>query len=226
MATMKQNVTIKGTKDGLVFLLNDTCSFEELLEEIRSKLENSHQQILTGPIIHVHLKLGARVLTGEEKSILKSLMKTRGNLILQSIESDVVPSDPFGIDRASIHVVHSIVRSGQILEHDGHVMLMGDVNPGGTIRASGDIYVMGSLRGVAHAGFSNHDEAIIAASHMDPMQLRIAQVISRPPDEWIGGGLRMEFAYLQDGKMSIEKISLMHKIRPGQGIRQGEVKWV
>ncbi|MET1167853.1 septum site-determining protein MinC, partial [Bacillus velezensis] len=42
--TVKSNhVTIKGIRDGLVFLLDDQCEFEELLYELRYKLEHSHQ---------------------------------------------------------------------------------------------------------------------------------------------------------------------------------------
>ncbi|HWO55536.1 MAG TPA: septum site-determining protein MinC, partial [Paenibacillus cookii] len=50
MAVKSNHVTIKGIKDGLVFLLDDECEYEELLGELRYKLEHSHQNILTGPI--------------------------------------------------------------------------------------------------------------------------------------------------------------------------------
>lgn len=59
MAVKSNHVTIKGIKDGLVFLLDDQCELEELLGELRYKLEHSHQNILTGPIIHVDVKLGS-----------------------------------------------------------------------------------------------------------------------------------------------------------------------
>ena len=67
--TDKQHITIKGVKEGLVFLLDDQCEFSVLLEELKYKLEKSHQQLLTGPIVHVHVKLGARQL-GERRESL------------------------------------------------------------------------------------------------------------------------------------------------------------
>ncbi|MNC22112.1 Septum site-determining protein MinC [compost metagenome] len=69
--TVKSNhVTIKGIKDGLVFLLDDTCEFSALLEELRYKLEYSHQNILTGPIVHVDVKLGERIVTEDQKEMI------------------------------------------------------------------------------------------------------------------------------------------------------------
>ncbi len=58
------------------------------------------------------------------------------------------------------------------------------MNPGGTILSTGSIYVMGSLKGMAHAGRDGDESAVIAASLLKPTQLRIANIISRPPDEW------------------------------------------
>jgi len=67
---------------------------------------------------------------------------------------------------------------------------------------------------MAHAGCEGNDKAIIAASHMRPTQLRIAGVISRPPDEWGVGETYMEFAYINNGVMEIDKIQHLHRIRP------------
>lgn len=212
MAAVKHRVTIKGVKDGLVFLFDDTCPFEELVGDLKHKLEKTHQNILTGPLIHVFVKLGNRRATEEEKERLKGIISARGNLLVQSIESE--PDKMKALEEGRIQVVKSIVRSGQVLHIEGNVMLMGDVNPGGMITASGDIYVMGSLRGMAHAGLAGNESAIIAASHMRPTQLRIAQVISRPPDEWGVGETYMEFAYINNGVMEIDKIQHLHRIRP------------
>jgi septum site-determining protein MinC len=60
---------------------------------------------------------------------------------------------------------------------------MGDVNPGAEIVCSGDILVLGALRGVAHAGAEGKTDAIVFAFRLEPTQLRIAHLISRAPDE-------------------------------------------
>jgi len=211
MALKKQPVTIKGVKDGLIFLLDDQVEFGALIEDLRHKLEHTHQQILTGPLVHVFVKLGGRRITPEQEERIRQMIRKSGNLIVRSIETDDPPPPP----ALPMHVIRGLVRSGQTLEVDGDLLYLGDVNPGGIVRATGSIYILGSLRGIAHAGTAGDEEAIIAASLMHPMQLRIAGVISRPPDEWPDTeDPYMEFAYLRDGIMEIDKLTQLARIRP------------
>ncbi|GGD54613.1 septum site-determining protein MinC [Paenibacillus nasutitermitis] len=210
--TEKQHITIKGVKEGLVFLLDDQCEFSLLLQELQYKLEKSHQQLLTGPIVHVHVKLGTRLANEEEKDQIKSVIRKQGNLIVQSVESDA-QEKPEIDEGNNLRVLTGIIRSGQTVEHHGNLLLMGDLNPGGSLLCTGDIYVLGSLRGLAHAGTAGKTEAIIAASLLRPTQLRISEVISRPPDEWMTGDAAMEFAYLNDGMMKIDKMTQLYRIR-------------
>ncbi|MGC9360071.1 MAG: septum site-determining protein MinC, partial [Anaerolineae bacterium] len=79
-------------------------------------------------------------------------------------------------------LVRHVVRSGKIVRHQGHVAIIGDVNPGGAIIAGGDVIVWGSLRGTAHAGAFGDTSAVICALDMQPLQLRIAEVVARPGD--------------------------------------------
>lgn len=211
--TDRQRIIIKGVKDGLVFLLDDKCGMDELLSELHYKLETSHQQLLTGPLVHVNVKLGKRRVTEEERELLTAAIRRRGNLMVQSIESEPDPAEKKAKLTDDLKVLTGVIRSGQTVEHDGHLLLMGDVNPGGTLRCTGDIYVLGALRGMAHAGSGGRTSAIIAASQMKPTQLRIAEVISRPPDEWMTTDALMEFSYLEDGRMQIDKMSQLHRIR-------------
>ncbi|GIP54974.1 MULTISPECIES: septum site-determining protein MinC [Paenibacillus] len=211
--TVKPNhVTIKGIKDGLVFLLDDKCELGTLLEELRYKLEHSHQNILTGPIIHVDVKLGTRIVSDDQKESILDILRQKGNLLIRSVE--MPDSEPAADPLKSLTTMCGIVRSGQVLHHEGNLMFLGDVNPGGTIACTGDIFILGSLRGMAHAGLEGNEEAVIAASYLAPTQLRIAEVISRPPDEWENRETSMEFAFLSDGKMQIDKISNILRMRP------------
>ncbi|TDF97639.1 septum site-determining protein MinC [Paenibacillus piri] len=212
MTALKHHVTIKGFKDGLIFLLDDTCEFAEVVQELKHKLEKTHQKILTGPIIHVHVKLGSRQASDEEKEQIREIIGQKGNLLIQSIES--IEESPAALlaDMADVRLVRGMVRSGQTLVKEGNILFLGDVNPGGEIKSSGSIYIMGSLRGMAHAGIDGDESAIIAASHLRPTQLRIAAIISRPPDEWGINEAYMEFAYIKDGKMEIDKIHHLHKL--------------
>ncbi|PZE19974.1 septum site-determining protein MinC [Paenibacillus xerothermodurans] len=212
MAAVRHHVTIKGVKDGLVFLLDDTCEFAQVIHELKHKLERTHQKILTGPIIHVYVKLGSRIATDEQKDMIRDIIGQKGNLLIQSIESQTVVPSALASDMADIKLVKGMVRSGQTLVKEGNIMFLGDVNPGGQIISSGSIYILGSLRGMAHAGADGDEKAIVAASHFRPTQLRIATIISRPPDEWGINEAFMEFAYIKDGRMEIDKIHHMHKL--------------
>lgn len=218
MTVKSKHVRIKGIKDGLIFLLDDKCPFEDLLGELRYKLEHSHQNILTGPIVHVDIKLGNRPVTEEDKEAVLEILKGQGNLLIRSIEALPVPGSE---DNDALFLMSGILRSGQVLHHDGNLLYLGDVNPGGTITCSGDIYILGSLKGMAHAGVDGNEEAIIAASLMSPTQLRIADIISRPPDEWETRESSMEFAYLTNGAMQIDKIHNLVKVRQDLNVFKG-----
>lgn len=210
---MKSGVTIKGTKDGLLFLLNESYPFSEILSELKYKLENS-SRIWDGPTTHVHIKLGDRQITRVEEQEMRRLFAIRKNLIVSSIET--AKGKPYLVEEnQGIQLLTGTVRSGQVLEHRGDLLLLGDVNPGGCIRSTGSIYVLGSLRGLAHAGGEGDEQAIIAASNLKPTQLRIANVVSRPPDEWDEGETAgMNFAYLVNGQIAVDRMHHLNRIRP------------
>ena len=101
------------------------------------------------------------------------------------------------------------VRSGQTLEYPGNIVILGDVNPGAYVIASGDIIVMGRLHGVVHAGAEGEEQAVVIGASFTPSQLRIAQYIGRPPDEQPGSRSKQsqtEKAYIKDGAIVIEPI--------------------
>ncbi len=80
-------------------------------------------------------------------------------------------------------VVRRTFRSGQSLRHPGHVVVIGDVNPGAEIVAGGNIVVWGRVRGLVHAGALGDMDAVICALDLAPTQLRIAGYIARSPDK-------------------------------------------
>lgn len=179
----KQNVSIKGSKDGLIFLINDDCSFEDIIEELKEKLENSHQGILSGPLTRVILKTGFRKLTPNQEAELKHIFKTKGNLIIYSIENEI--DSLKDQQKNQIKIITGVIRSGQVYESDTNILMLGDVNPGGVIISEGDIYVLGSLKGSVHAGSKGNTNAIIVTSVMNATQIRIADKITNFHEEHI-----------------------------------------
>src|SRR5690606_29836682 len=120
------------------------------------------------------------------------------------------------IDEQEVTSVATVVRSGQILEVPGDLLLVGDVNPGGTVRAAGNIFIMGTLKGIAHAGFTGRNEAVIVASFMTPSQLRISDCISRAPDHYDKEDHHlMECAYIDARhQIVIDRLQILKHIRP------------
>jgi septum site-determining protein MinC len=78
--------------------------------------------------------------------------------------------------------MQTTVRSGVEIRHAGTVIILGDVNPGGSVMAAGDILVWGRLRGIAHAGIFGNSQCRIMALQMEPTQLRIADYLARAPE--------------------------------------------
>lgn len=82
----------------------------------------------------------------------------------------------------SVFVAHTL-RSGQRIECEGDVVVLGDVNDGAEVIAGGSIAVMGTLRGLAHAGATGRDDVVVAANCLMPKQLRISGRIAVFPAE-------------------------------------------
>nr|WP_242848758.1 septum site-determining protein MinC [Syntrophomonas palmitatica] len=100
------------------------------------------------------------------------------------------------------------LRSGQKIFTEGNLVILGDVNPGAEVVAGGNILVMGSLRGMVHAGAFGDEKALISAYRFNPTQVRIANHITRPPDGMFVEVDCPELARIRAGKVVIEKLKL------------------
>ncbi|MBB5324564.1 septum site-determining protein MinC [Anoxybacillus tepidamans] len=210
-------VTMKGTKDGLTLHLDDTCSYEDLIAELDEKLTINENEDSDGPLVSVHLKIGNRYLTPKQEEELRALIRAKKNLVVESIDSNVMTKEEAlkWKQKTEIVSVAKIVRSGQVLHVHGDLLLIGDVNPGGTVIAGGNIFILGALRGIAHAGCYGNKEAVIAASIMKPTQLRISDVMNRAPDYKTEERNEMECAYIDDtGQIVVDRLQLLTHLRP------------
>lgn len=190
-------------------------SFAELEEELQYRLENLHSY---PPGTLVRIDIGDQHLTSKQVRQIEDLLLDHG-FYLQDLMSNGPPDEevlsafretpfdemPYYNDTA---MICRHLRSGQKLFSEGNVVVLGDVNPGAEVIAGGNILIMGSLRGMVHAGAFGDETALISAYRMNPTQLRIANHITRPPD-----GENVEFnipelARIRDGKVVIEKLKL------------------
>ncbi|MFS0636283.1 septum site-determining protein MinC [Mesobacillus foraminis] len=213
-----QNVTIKGTKDGLTLHLDDTCSYDELKKELDRKLSNSSRIQEEDKLLSVKVTVGNRYLTEQQQEELKELIRQKRNLIVEEIETNVLTREEAELlkDENEIVSIARVIRSGQVIEVSGDLLLIGDVNPGGTVKASGNIFIMGTLKGIAHAGSGGNEEAVIAASVMKPSQLRIGDCINRAPDNNSDDEARvMECAFISENRqIIIDRLQVLIQQRP------------
>jgi septum site-determining protein MinC len=115
---------------------------------------------------------------------------------------------------SSYYVYRGNLRSGQVLQRNESIVVIGDANPGSRIISAGDILVWGRLRGVVHAGAEGNQQAIVTALDLEPVQLRIAHCVATepPPGKDSPGGWgkkrapekRPEVAYVADDQIMME----------------------
>lgn len=197
---MRQDIVMRGTtRTGLVLLLPDQIDFPDLCQRLQEKLVQGGR-FFAGAGVTAHV--GRRSLNEAEKATLAEILREAQMTLLKVQEGGDPVVEAQAVARAAEEarrasslqaaaltsaetalVVPKTLRSGQEVRHQGDVIILGDVNPGAVVIASGHIVVMGALRGVAHAGCTGNAEAIVAAAKLRPTQLRIAHFIGRAPDE-------------------------------------------
>ncbi len=111
------------------------------------------------------------------------------------------PRDPRESDDTLF--VRRTIRSGQAIRHHSNVVVLGDVNHGAEIIAGGDIIVWGVLRGMVHAGYPDNQNALVCSLLLSPVQLRIAHLLSRPPEGFEAQAMP-EIASIKEGRIIVE----------------------
>ncbi len=115
-----------------------------------------------------------------------------------------------GSVQSGVMYLRQTLRSGQSVSHTGHLVIIGDVNPGAEVIASGDITVWGALRGIALAGVGGNNDAEIRALRLQPIQIRIGESFARSPDKnrlHYDNHNGPETARVVDGKIKVFKFS-------------------
>lgn len=213
----QQYVTIKGTKDGLTLHLDDSCSFKELIEDLEIKLSLNQKRNDDVPFVPVKVKIGNRFLSQDQEEEIRSIIRNKKHLVVDLIDSNVITKQEAEEMRKKHEIVSvaKVIRSGQVLKVEGDLMLVGDVNPGATVIAGGNIFILGTLRGIAHAGFNGRRDAIITASVMKPTQLRIGDIMNRAPDAVQTENNLMECAYVDDNEtIVVDRLQQLTHLRP------------
>lgn len=213
-----EHVALKGTREGLVLYLDPTAEFSSLMEELAQHLKKS-AQFLQGASVSCYA--GEKEMEEKQRTALDGLLKEHGLEIsrwLTTEEIGLTAKSPVvreeeqmaqtwdeGIVEGSCLFVDRTLRSGQKVEYSGHVIVLGDVNPGAEIFAGGNVFVLGALRGVAHAGAIGDRKATVSAISLMPTQLRIADLVTRPPED-TDEGRGPEIARIKDDRLIVETL--------------------
>jgi len=215
-------IQIKGIREGLLIVLG-----EGDWEDVRTRfLEEVDEQAAFLKGARLAVDVGNHTIKAVEMGSLRDALSDRGLSLWAVISTsattevtaqtlglatrlnkprqdrDARPLDTTVQSGEQAVLVHRTLRSGFSLHYDGHVVVIGDVNPGAEIIASGDVIVWGRLRGMVHAGAGGNDEAIVCALDLAPTQLRIAGQIAITPQR--RGKAPPEMAQIKNGQVIAE----------------------
>jgi septum site-determining protein MinC len=196
----EEAVLFKGTREGIHIYLNDEVEFPEVVNSLEDRLSSGGNFFRGARIV---INTGRRSLSRDEVETVQRVLGRHEGVQLLRLEQ--AKPEKASSEQSAL-VIERTVRSGQQFYHPGHVVIIGDVNPGGEVIADGNVIVMGALRGAAHAGYAGREEAFVAAAIMTPAQVSIAGIWARQPDDAtqnLGRGIP-EVARLRDQQIVIE----------------------
>jgi len=226
-----QTIDIKGIRDGLLIRVSDRANVtltEALGDELARKQAflagsrvaidvggralDGEQLAALGQLFAAHEMTLWAVLAadGETRDAARRAgLATRLSGSATDLDGNSLAAPPNGGEPpakepppANALLLRETVRSGRAVWHEGHVIIVGDVNPGAEVVAAGSVIVWGRLRGLVHAGALGDTSAVICALELNPTQLRIADHIAIAPDN--GPGRAPEQAAIRDGQIVAE----------------------
>ncbi|MCX7714709.1 MAG: septum site-determining protein MinC [Clostridia bacterium] len=203
---LNESVVLKGKKDGVSVILSPDMPFSIIMSDVIEKFNQSKSFFSSGAY---NINFSGRSLSQDErlqleKNVSEILSECEISIGYQELESS--PKKIFKDIKEGYTKFHEgTIRSGQLLESEGNLVVIGDVNPGSEIVAAGNIVVMGAVRGIVHAGCTGNRDAFIVALNLSPTQIRIADIITRPPDNDVRHEIIPERAYIKDNTIYIDE---------------------
>lgn len=212
----KEPVMLKGNKSGIRIILDDALPFEELLEKVVEKFQNNADFLGDNRVV---VAFDGRELSEEEEAVLLRTIQENSQLhIVCVIDEDAerealyertLQEKLMAMDSNSGQFFKGNLRSGQVMEFETSIVILGDVNVGAQVVSTGNVIVLGKLNGTVYAGASGKEDAFIVATKMNPIQIRISDVIARTPDEKEAPSNVPQIAYLRDGAIYMDDLSRM-----------------
>lgn len=204
-------ILIKGNREGInaTINMNRFACFEDMLKLLIKKLSKG-KHFYKGTTLILRLDLESitkkNVQTLREDLLNEIELK---DIVLEDIDQDFNKGNEkeskvfSGVYEGKTKFIRKTVRSGQSINYQGNIIIIGDVNSGSEVYAAGNVIVLGRIRGKVHAGTSGNTKAVIAAFLLQPEILKIANVIAMSPDD-IEKPRYPELAKIKDGTIIVE----------------------
>lgn len=203
---MKNCISINLKKDQIVIKIAEDAEQKQIMLSLTKKLPDLKKLYKDEK---TPIKIVGKVLKNKEIDEIQELIKEKidvdidfdmpKTLGLSSITRTF--KQEIAISETKFH--RGSLRSGQRMETEGSIIILGDVNSGAEVIASDNIVVLGNLRGLAHAGAKGNKNAIIAAGNLDTVQIRISNIVKEiDRDEELVH--RQAYVYIEDDKIIIE----------------------
>ncbi len=215
---MNQYVVMKSFQNGISIHMDKDAEFADILSEIADKFTNARAFFKD---IKVALSLEGRLLsTEEEKQIIQTITEHSDVQIICLIGKNEESNK--GIIKALKRVEtekeeyngrfhRGSLLSGQTLETEGSVVIIGNVEKGATVIASKDIIIIGSLLGEAHAGVADGESNFVCALKFEPEKCRIGNIrYSKPKEKGLFSNKNKyvpQIAYIKDNKIQLDNIT-------------------
>lgn len=177
---MSRCINIYFKKDSIVLKIKEDATTNEILSELKEKLpdlKDFYKDERT-PIL-VTGKILKRFEIDSIQKMIQSIIKVRVDFDSPRTLGlhDIKRTFRKDIQISETKFYKGSIRSGQKMEFEGSIVIIGDVNDGAEVIAEDNIAVVGNLRGMAHAGAKGNEKAIIAANIINSPQIRIASRI-------------------------------------------------
>lgn len=187
---MGNAVMIKGTTYGFSVYIDEQAEFSLVAEEIKEKFKES-AKFFGNAKMAISFD-GKKLSTDEQRKILDIIAENSDVNIVCVIDKNSETEELHrksledhlqALDGSNGQFYKGNLRSGQVLETETSIIIIGDVNQGATVTSKGNIIVLGALYGNVYAGAGGNENAFVMALELDPVQIRIADTIARAPDK-------------------------------------------
>ncbi|NLC87163.1 MAG: hypothetical protein GX682_00015 [Clostridiaceae bacterium] len=183
---MKNCVTIQLKKDEIWVKISEEAEEKEIIECLNKKIKDLKKLYKDDK---TPIKVTGKVLKNKEMEEIQNIIKDTINVEVEFESPKILGLH--GIKKAFNKEIESSetkfqkgsLRCGQKVEYEGSIVVIGDVNAGAEVIASENIVILGTLRGLAHAGAKGNKNAIIATNMIDCPQIRISNVIKEMEKE-------------------------------------------